>query len=176
MPSVFHESVAAGINTDITDWFKDVREGRAEYNGRVCSDKKTMDTAGQMRAKLATTVKLTKGDASDKRDPDLSFRIQHPSCRSPGLVVEVAWSQRGLKLPRLAERYITETNGNIRTVIGLNLNDIYKSRQNEGASPEPATFSVWQAETDSISGKARLINPVKDQVRLLFVLQTVLIG
>jgi hypothetical protein len=166
MPSVFHEFVAAGINTDITDWFKDVREGR------VCSDERTIATVKQMSATLATTVKFSAEDNGDKKDPDLSFEIDHPSCEFPGLVVEVAWSQRKLDLPRLAKRYVEATNGNIRTVVGLNLNDIYRSRRNEGAGPGFATFSVWQAELDGISGKARVIKAVEDRVRLLLVLQT----
>jgi hypothetical protein len=166
MPSAFHEFVAAGINTDITDWFKDVREGR------VCTDERTIATAERMSATLATTVKFSKEDGGDRKDPDLSFEIEHPSCEFPGLVVEVAWSQRNLDLPRLAKRYIEETNGNIRTVVGLNLNDIYRSRRNEGAGPGHATFSVWQAELYSVSGMARVIKAVEDEVLLLPVSQT----
>lgn len=150
MPSKIHDSVAFGFNTDITDWLKDVREGRAKYNGGVCSDDNAIAIAQKIKAKGTGRIKFPAPDArySDHKEPDLAFRHVCPVCKFPGLVVEVAWSQRKLELPPLAKNYIQKTNGDIRTVIGLNLNDVYKEGENRSA-----TFSVWRAELD-VTGRA----------------------
>jgi hypothetical protein len=116
---------------------------------------------------LATTIKFPTAHTSlsQRKDPDLSYKFLQEGCKFPGLVIEVAWSQRKLDLERLAKRYIEGSNGDIRTVVGVNLNDIYHARRNEGTAT--ATFSVWRAELDS-SGKAKINkNVVEDQVCFL---------
>jgi hypothetical protein len=53
---------------------------------------------------------------------------------------------RKLDLPQLAKRYIQGSNSEIRTVIRVNLNDIYKAKQGKGAKTalanETTTFLV----------------------------------
>src|SRR5436305_1555169 len=52
--------------------------------------------------------------------------------------LQVAWSQRPLDLPKLAKRYIQGTRGQIRTVIGVNL-------EYQCTAGGPASFLVWRA-------------------------------
>ncbi|KAK6951658.1 hypothetical protein Daesc_006181 [Daldinia eschscholtzii] len=152
MPSAYHECMAGSINSHITDWLKDVREKRSLYKGVICEDPETINIAKNIKPTLATRVDLsgnTDDPAGDNKDPDLSFRLKHPETIGPGLVVEVAWSQRDLNLPRIARSYIEKANGRVRTVIGINLNDIYKSRRVGELYTGTATFSTWKAEFDS---------------------------
>jgi hypothetical protein len=156
MPSVCHDGMAGRINTSITDWLKDVRDGRSEIDGIPCSDARTISIAADVEAALGGEVNFPK--YSSEYHPDLSFRFRGPIF--PGLVIEVAWSQAESDLQRKARRYIEYSNGDIRTVIGVSLNDIYGGRGT-------AIFSVWRAEFDISSGKARVMNSDQDQVCFL---------
>jgi hypothetical protein len=70
----------------------------------------------------------------------------------------------------LADQYIQRSKGEIRTVVGVNLNDIYRAKRKKGAktasAEAPATFSVWRAELDNSNGQTRVFakNSVRDQV------------
>ncbi|KAI1477518.1 hypothetical protein F4774DRAFT_427158 [Daldinia eschscholtzii] len=165
MPSPYHDCMAGSINTHITDWLKDVREKQSLYKGKICKDQETIDVAKKIKATLGSRVNLSRdtGDpAGDKKYPDLSFRFKDPETIGPGLVVEVAWSQRDLNLPRIARNYIEKTNGRVRTVIGIQLYDIYKSRRIGGLYTGTATFSIWKAEYHS-SGNVVSNCTVQDQ-------------
>ena len=103
-----------------------------------------------------------------KKSPDKSYRYK--GCKFPSLVIEIAYSQRKLNLPDLAERYIYGSEGDIRTVIGINLNDIYQSesdrKKGKHFRPSAATISVWRAKFDDSGGESSVIvaQPVKDIV------------
>ena len=89
---------------------------------------------------------------------------------------EVAWSQRKLDSPKLAERYIQGSNGEIRTVVGVNPNDTYREKQRKGAETTDvsATFSVWRAKLDNSSGETNVTveESVRNQVPFLPMLQS----
>lgn len=57
------------------------------------------------------------------RDPDSQFK--HENAKFPGVVIEVAFSQSqkdgGKDLGKLAEQYIVESSGNIKTVLGISV-------------------------------------------------------
>src|SRR6186713_1522280 len=86
------------------------------------------------------------------RSPD--FMIRHKEAVYPILILEVAYSQitkKGRKsLRKLADHYIVESSGNIRTVIGIYLD--YKASKK-------ATLSIWRpvqgedAEGEYLSSK-----------------------
>lgn len=59
------------------------------------------------------------GNKRSKRSPNCAFR--HKRAKYPGLVIEVSYSQKAKDLSRLADDYILGSNGNIHTVIGLDL-------------------------------------------------------
>ncbi|KAI0875961.1 hypothetical protein GGS24DRAFT_499258 [Hypoxylon argillaceum] len=136
MPSVFHEAIAGKLNTMIVRWL-----GKIE-DGVLCnvesSKSETMKFASEISSTLATTVNCNE-PRDDRLEPDLSFTYK--GCGTADLVVEIAWSQRDLNLPDRARRYVTGMGGEIQTVIGFNMNDIYHG----GCG---ATFSIWKAEQD----------------------------
>ncbi|KAI0867726.1 hypothetical protein GGS24DRAFT_514716 [Hypoxylon argillaceum] len=136
MPSTFHEAIAGKLNSIIVVWLEKIA------TGTLCiidsSKEETMRIAQEIQSTLAKRVKYNKL-RDDQMEPDLSFTNEE--CADPDLVVEVAWSQSNLKLPYRATRYIEGKQGKIRTVIGLNMNDIYRG----GCR---ATFSIWKAQYD----------------------------
>ena len=71
-----------------------------------------------------------------RRDPDMQFT--YTGALYPSLIVEIAYTQSrkggGKNLMALAEQYITESNGSIRTVIGISLD--YRDTKK-------ATLSIW---------------------------------
>lgn len=137
MPSHMHDGMAGALNKVIIKWL-----GQVE-NGQHCEINDTLETtkmvAEEMESFLATRVKV---NHETRQEPDLSF--SYKAGRTAGLVVEVAWSQYKLKLAERADRYIRGTEGEVRTVIGINLNDIYKGGRH-------AWFSVWNARFEGAS-------------------------
>lgn len=91
-------------------------------------------------AKSIGSTFATKVKCVESRDGRLEsdFPFTYEDSGVAGLVVKVVWSQSNLRLPDRARRYIVETEGEIRIVIRLNMNDIYRRSQS-------ATFSVWRA-------------------------------
>ncbi|SCV57655.1 uncharacterized protein FFB14_15258 [Fusarium fujikuroi] len=87
---------------------------------------------------MATTKNLT-------RSPDAQFALVDAGLS--GVVVEVAYSQDGKKLPGLARDYILRSHGKIKVVIGFDIN-----RDNM-----PSTISVYKVrKTRSDTGRLRL--------------------
>ncbi|RYC54833.1 hypothetical protein CHU98_g11381, partial [Xylaria longipes] len=136
LPSEFHDSMAGQFLDTIVGWLPYIR------NGTLCKDEsskdETMRIASEINSTLASRVECFE-PRDDHLEPDLSFAYE--DCDDADLVVQVAWSQSKLKFPDRATRYINGTKGAIRTVVGLNMNDIYRG----GCR---ATFSVWKAEQD----------------------------
>jgi hypothetical protein len=62
------------------------------------------------------------GDAhwATRRDPDGQF--QHKDAAFPGVVIEVSYTQDGKNLRKLARDYIWGSNGDIKVVIGIDIN------------------------------------------------------
>ena len=94
----------------------------------------------------------------DSHEPDATFT--HPDMQWPAIVIEVAFTQKGEELKDLAEDYILGSKGNIRVVIGLNI-ECKKSKK--------ATISVWRPQyVKHRNGQEDLISmqTVLDQVSL----------
>lgn len=77
-------------------------------------------------------LEITKDDVALRRQPDAQF--QHDRAAYPGVVIEVSYSQDGKDLDKLAWNYIQGSNGDIKVVIGIDIN--------LGASP--STISLWR--------------------------------
>ncbi|KIW63743.1 hypothetical protein PV04_08722 [Phialophora macrospora] len=74
----------------------------------------------------------------NSKSPDCWFG--HESRYHPSFVIEVANSQSTKSLERLAEQYLLETNADVRTVVGIDLDYNDKTR---------ATVSVWRPRLDN---------------------------
>ena len=162
MGSFVHETMAELIGGDIIIWSHNIK------NGIISSDERTMAIANGIcpTGSPKTSLPLD-AEHADKKSPDKSF--QHDACGYPGLVVEVSWSRRKLDLPWLAKSYILRSKGGIRTVVGINLNDIYRSNQvlPTASIQSPATFSVWRARLGNSSGNTKKLTvetSIQDQV------------
>lgn len=68
-----------------------------------------------------------------RHDPDKAFGYE--GARYPGVVVEIAYSQRKKNLSKLADHYIVESSGQIQIVIGIELD--YKESKS-------AIVSIWR--------------------------------
>ncbi|KAJ2986302.1 hypothetical protein NUW58_g5095 [Xylaria curta] len=142
MPSNFHESMAGELQTIIDRWLGEILNGTAfgvesPEKSKEEIEKSRTETkriAREIHPTLATRVEYREPHL-DRLEPDLSFTYE--ACEIADLVVEVAWSQRALKLADRARRYIEGTKGAIQTVVGLDMNDIYLGGHR-------ATFSIWK--------------------------------
>jgi hypothetical protein len=74
--------------------------------------------------------------SKSKYEPDSSFR--HEDARYPGVIIEVAYSQKKTRLRRLAENYLLDSDANIRVVVGVDIAYREGSRK--------ATVSLWRSK------------------------------
>ncbi|KAF2731036.1 hypothetical protein EJ04DRAFT_536892 [Polyplosphaeria fusca] len=77
----------------------------------------------------------TQEGRKSKYEPDASF--WHEDAQYPGVIVEVAYSQKKKRLARLAEDYLLDSDANVQAAVGL---DIEYGK--EGS--REATLSVWR--------------------------------
>ncbi|KAI1419589.1 hypothetical protein F5Y12DRAFT_788950 [Xylaria sp. FL1777] len=131
MPTKFHQYLSEAIKRAITVQKELVRMGKAECGtgkcrGEYCKDFYTRRIARNLNGQDNDTVKSSAEEESDKRDPDLSFKYNYPGSTIPGLVVEVGWSQKSSELHEKCRWYIEKTHGAVRTVIGVDLFDLYE--------------------------------------------------
>ncbi|EXK76902.1 hypothetical protein FOQG_18364 [Fusarium oxysporum f. sp. raphani 54005] len=80
---------------------------------------------------LSSRVLLVDGEDKWEQQPDAQF--EHDKARHPGVVLEVALTQDPDELRRIARRYIYHTDGQIKVVLGIDLNEDKES-----------TISVWK--------------------------------
>ncbi len=106
MPTTIHESFGDSIGSEINRQLHMIRNGN--------------NPAAILARKIwcigSASIFLEDGA---RRDPDKEFTYEGTTC--PGLVIEIAYSQRKKDLPRLADRYIVESSGQTQMVIGIQL-------------------------------------------------------
>ena len=73
--------------------------------------------AAKIRSTGSATIRLKRLPTKNSHRPDVSFKYEGASF--PGIVIEVAHSQRSEDLPQLAADYILGSTGNIRCVYGI---------------------------------------------------------
>ncbi|CEJ95237.1 hypothetical protein VHEMI10728 [[Torrubiella] hemipterigena] len=88
--------------------------------------------------KLGRSSRVFLDNKNESRQPDIKFR--HKQQHIPRVIIEVAYTQTEKGLDALASDYILKSDGEIKTVIGVNLNPWGK----------PSTVQEWKAViTDS---------------------------
>ncbi|KFA81716.1 hypothetical protein S40288_10065 [Stachybotrys chartarum IBT 40288] len=92
---------------------------------------------GSSRIILEITGEEKEGGSSValRRHPDAQF--QHVEAAYPGVVIEISYSQEGKDLEKLAWDYIQHSNGDIKAVIGIDINH---------GPTKPSTVSLWRPE------------------------------
>ena len=107
MPSRVHELVAERVKVLIQSKLQDLS------HRSICNDS-TRELIGDIISSKSTRIRLDNGSI---REPDEQFSVR--GLHFPGLVVEIACSQRAHDLAVAADDYLVESEGNIRAVLGL---------------------------------------------------------
>jgi hypothetical protein len=125
MPSDVHEFCVSSLVCEIDSQLRQYRAG---------GNTKSQAFAKEVRPKGSVDLELPPDDDGhvNKHTPDGSF--WHWQATWPGVVIEVAFSQSSKDLDRVAWDYVSDSNGGIQAVVGLNLN----------YSDKGASLSVWR--------------------------------
>ncbi|KAF5699204.1 hypothetical protein FMUND_14863, partial [Fusarium mundagurra] len=120
MPTTIHDCFASSVNTVVLEKLRLLPNDNAT----------TAKFVDNIRPMLSSDIFLDNprqpadqdddADKEEKKTPDLQY--SHIHSKHPGVVVEVAYTQEGKKLKKLAHDYIRGSAGEIRTVVGFNLN------------------------------------------------------
>ena len=125
MPAAVHEYLASTVEAAIGWQLEVIRGGIDEIAMHV----------RKIRNCRSASIFL---EDNTRRDPDSQFT--YDGARWPPFVIEIANSQSkkdgGKNLPKLADQYITESSGNIQTVLGICLD--YRGTKK-------ATLSIWRS-------------------------------
>ena len=95
-----------------------------------------MDPLNRLHEGHSADVALLLHDKTISRAPNASLALFDDNF--PILILETAYSQRGEDLKEIAYQYLMGSDGNIRLVIGCNIEYELRSRK--------ATVSLWQPE------------------------------
>lgn len=128
MPTSTHEVLCGNVTEEILLQLQHIRR-RDDDDGRFAS---------AIRNCESSTIFLIEFEAHEegkfiRRDPDKQF--QHKGAAYPSLIIEVSYTQKRKDVSKLAEEYILYSNGDIKAVIGLDMD--------YGAAKE-ARIAVWE--------------------------------
>ncbi|KAK2765091.1 hypothetical protein FQN54_008790 [Arachnomyces sp. PD_36] len=139
MPSGVHELFIDGVEDAIRSQLKEIRSG---------SDRAAL-FARKVRPARGTEISFPAGDIpKSKYEPDTSF--WHDNARYPGVVIEVAYSQKRKRLNRLAENYLLDSDASIQVVVGLDIEYGQKGSRK-------ATLSMWRTSIAKTLAEDELI-------------------
>lgn len=140
MPTGVHELFVDRVEDAIRSRLKEIRNG---------SDRAAI-FAQKVRPARGTEISFPGGDnTKSKYEPDASF--WHDDAQYPGVIIEVAYSQKRKGLDRLAENYLLDSDASIQVVVGL---DIEYGK--EGS--RKATLSVWRTSiAQTVSGNELIV-------------------
>lgn len=144
MPNKIHERLIDRVEDGIRTQIKTIASG----SGKLAEFAKRVNPSRSAEIKFE--------DSESKYHPDASFG--HDSVKYPGVVIEVAYSQKKSSLNSLADDYLVDSNGNIRVVICFKLPYPKTSHK--------ATLSVWRPKIFATPDGPTLesVEEVKDQV------------
>ncbi|CAI6342366.1 unnamed protein product [Periconia digitata] len=146
MPTSVHELFVDGVEDAIRSQLKVVRSGSGP-EARF---------AQKVRPARSTEIKLPAEEGlpsrKSKYEPDASF--WHDDAKYPGVIIEIAYSQKRKRLYRLAESYLLDSDASVQVVVGLDI-EYGKKGSRE------ATLSVWRAQV--IGNELRVVDEVADE-------------
>ncbi|KAA8627250.1 Z1 domain containing protein [Pyrenophora tritici-repentis] len=147
MPTETHELFIDAVEDDIRSQLKKIRNGSG----------KQAEFAQKVRPARSTEIRFDTSALSSKSkyEPDASFK--HKDAQYPGVIIEVAYSQKKKRLVRLAENYLLDSDANVRVVVGLDIAYGKESRK--------ATLSLWRPQLfDTPDGpELRAVDMVVDE-------------
>jgi hypothetical protein len=151
MPTAVHELFVARIEETILNQLKLIREGLGDAAA----------FARKIQPARSTEIYLSTDNVSSLKqsryEPDASF--WHDDAQYPGIIIEIAYSQKKGRLNRLAESYLLDSDTSVRVVIGLDIE--YGTKESH-----KATLSVWRSRifhTDN-GDELRVVQETIDEV------------
>jgi hypothetical protein len=155
MPTGVHELFIDGVEDAIRSQLKAIRHG---------SDGEAQLFAQKVRPARSTGIQFAASASSKKSkyEPDASF--WHDDAQYPGVIIEVAYSQKKKHLGRLADNYILDSDASVRAVVGLDIEYGKKGSRK-------ATISIWRPQLfDTADGpELRTVQEVEDEVHKISV-------
>jgi len=151
MPTGIHEMFIAGVEEAIYSQLKLIRDGS---NGAAVFARK-------VHPARSTEIYFPVDDAlpstKSKHEPDASF--WHEDAKFPGVIIEVAYSQKRKKLGRLAEDYLLDSDASVKVLVGLDI-----EYGNKGS--RKATLSVWRTRVAHTADgdELRVVQEIADEV------------
>ena len=128
MPTAIHELFIARVEDDILSQLKIIREGSddaATFARKVQPARST---------EIFFPVENAPATKQSKHEPDASF--WHQDAKYPGVIIEVAYSQKKSCLGRLAENWILDSDASVQAVVCVHIE--YGNKE-----LRKATLSVW---------------------------------
>ncbi|KAF4547348.1 Hypothetical protein D9617_45g091260 [Elsinoe fawcettii] len=132
MPTHTHELLVERIEDSIRSQLKSIALGqdrRAVFAGKITAARSSQILLPSDRTSSSIAPRYS------KYEPDASFK--HTEAMYPGVILEVAFAQKGKSLERLAENYLLDSDGSVQVVIGL---DVQRSK----AGSLEGFLSVWR--------------------------------
>jgi hypothetical protein len=153
MPTPIHEFFTASLNRYIERQLESIASRPGEA-GEVASK---IESGGSSRILLREGI--PEGNCPLQHHPDGQFFYEHG--KYPIVVLEISYSQARKRLRKLAQDYILYSNGNIKLVIGIDIN--YKNKESQ-----EATVSLWRPkytrqdeDDDVLEVEQKMINHVR---------------
>ncbi|KAJ4329603.1 hypothetical protein N0V87_010723 [Didymella glomerata] len=148
MPTATHELFIDKLEDEIRSQLKGIRGG-SDKNARF---------AQKVQPARSTELRFSASASSSKSkyEPDASFI--HDDAEYPGVIIEVAYSQKKKRLGRLAENYLLDSDASVRVVVGLDIDYGNESRK--------AALSIWRPRLfETADGlELRAVEEVADEV------------
>ncbi|KAI9787080.1 MAG: hypothetical protein M1839_003315 [Geoglossum umbratile] len=129
MPSLTHDTFNTSIYQEIISHIERIKRDTSRPDAAAIAKKIRYSSSGNIGLNSGFGI-----ISSSTRSPDASFR--YIGSKYPQVVIETSFSQKKRDLARLADDYITDSGGNIKLVIGF---DIEYCQSKKGA-----TVSVWR--------------------------------
>jgi hypothetical protein len=154
MPSAVHELFLEGVEDEIRNQLRVIRSG---------FDRKAQ-FAQKVRPTRSTEIRFPAGasPSKSKYEPDASFK--HKDAEYPGVIIEVAYSQKKKRLAQLADNYLMDSDTSIRAVVCL---DIEYGKDES----RRATLSIWRPQLFDVDGRRgwRAVEVVADEASCILV-------
>ncbi|OAL56152.1 hypothetical protein IQ07DRAFT_583540 [Pyrenochaeta sp. DS3sAY3a] len=129
MPTGVHERFIDRVEDAIRSQLKAIRGG----SDKAASFAQKVQPARSTEIFFPAETDSFKGKS--KYEPDTSF--WHDDAEYPGVIIEVAYSQKRKRLDRLAENYLLDSDASVQVVVGL---DVEYGKK----GTKKATLSVWR--------------------------------
>ena len=113
MPTGIHELFLDGVEDAIRSQLKAIRSGSGT---EACFALKVRPARS---TEICFPVENAPSNTKSKYEPDASF--EYDDARYPGVIIEVAYSQKKKRLDRLAEGHLVDSDASVRVIVGLDI-------------------------------------------------------